>query len=308
MDVDGLSAFLAVSRLKGFSAAAQALGRTQPAISRRIALLEAELGAPLFDRTAGGAVLSQAGRALLPYAERAMAAVEDARSAVRDLATETVGPVSLAIVGTLADTELAPALRRFAAEHPGVDLRLRTATSAEVSELVRRGEATLGLRYHADPSPDLACEVLWTEPLVVVCAPEHPLAGGTVAGLAELQDERWLAFPIAPGREEIAASHVFGVFHTRGLGQVDWTAVDSLTAQRRLVEAGFGVALMPESFVAVGLAEGTLQRIEVADLEAARPVASVVRHGGYLSAAARRLLELLASRCRGLPKPPPADT
>lgn len=308
MDVDGLSAFLAVSRLKGFSAAAAALGRTQPAISRRIALLEAELGAPLFDRTAGGAVLSQAGRALLPYAERAMAAVEDACSAVRDLAANTVGPVSLAIVGTLADTDLAPALRRFAAEHPRVDLRLRTATSAEVSELVRRGEATLGLRYHADPSPDLACEVLWTEPLVVVCAPEHPLASRPVAALAELLGERWLAFPITPGREEIAASHVFGVFRALGLGQVDWTAVDSLTAQRRLVEAGFGVALMPESFVAAGVAEGTLQRIEVADLEAARPVASVVRRGGYLSAAARRLLELLASRCRGLPQPPPADT
>lgn len=296
MDVDGLATFLAVSRLKGFSAAAEALGRTQPAISRRIALLEAELGAPLFDRTAGGAVLSQAGRALLPYAERAMAAVEDARSAVQDLATDTVGRVSLAIVGTLADTDLAPALRRFAAEHPGVDLRLRTATSAEVSDLVRRGEATLGLRYHADPSSDLACQVLWTEPLVVVCAPEHPRAGRRVAALAELQGERWLAFPITPGREEIAASHVFGVFQSRGLGQVDWTAVDSLTAQKRLVEAGFGMALMPESFVAASVAEGTLRRIEVANLEAARPVASVVRRGGYLSAAARRLLELIASR------------
>lgn len=296
MDIDGLATFLAVSRLKGFSAAAEALGRTQPAISRRIALLEGELGAPLFDRTAGGAVLSQAGRALLPYAERAMAAMEDARSAVRDLATDTVGPVSLAIVGTLAETDLAPALRRFAAEHPRVDLGLRTATSAEVSELVRRGEAALGLRYHADPSPDLTCEVLWAEPLVVVCAPEHPLAGRPVAGLAELRDERWLAFPIAPGREEIAASHVFGVFQTLGLGQVDWTAVDSLTAQRRLVEAGFGVALMPESFVAMALEEGTLRRIAVAGLDAARPVASVVRRGGYLSAAARRLLALLAAR------------
>lgn len=308
MDVDGLATFLAVSRLKGFSAAAEALGRTQPAISRRIALLEAELGAPLFDRTVGGALLSQAGRALVPYAERALAAVEDARSAVHDLATDTVGPVSLAVVGTLADTDLTHELRRFAAEHPGVDLRLRTATSAEVSDLVRRGEAALGLRYHADPSPDLACEVLWAEPLVVVCAPEHPLAGRRVAGLAELQGERWLAFPITPGREEIAASHVFGVFRTLGLGQVDWTAVDSLTAQKRLVEAGFGVALMPESFVAAALDEGALGRVDVAGLDAARPVASVVRRGGYLSAAARRLLELLASRSPDLPRRRPAHT
>ena len=138
-------------------------------------------------------------------------------------------------------------LKRFAAEYPGVELSLRTATSAEVSDLIRRGEATIGLRYDRDRSRDLDCELLLAERLQVVCAPDHPRAGRRVAKLADLRGERWIAFPVLPGRREITASHVFALFQTHGLGEVDWTPVDSLTAQKRLVEAGLGIALLSES-------------------------------------------------------------
>src|SRR5215472_15758270 len=102
MDADALDTFLAIHREGGFSPAARRLGRTQPAISQRIALLEEELGVKLFERGSGGLKLSQAGQVLLPYAERAMAALHDAKAAVRALATEDSGPLTLAIVGSLA--------------------------------------------------------------------------------------------------------------------------------------------------------------------------------------------------------------
>lgn len=296
MDTEALRTFVAVHRAGGFSQAAERLFRSQPAISRRIALLEQELGAPLFDRAAGGAALSQAGRVLLPFAERALAAVEDARSAVRALATDDAGPVSLALVGTLAASPLTADLAAFREAHPQVALTLRTATSAEVSELVRRGEADLGLRYHHDPSSDLECRPAGREPLVVVCAPGHPLAGRAVGALAELRAETWLAFPDAGARSEIAASHIFALFLTRGLGEIAWTAIDSLTAQKRLAEAGFGLALMPQSAVGEELGAGALVRIEVRDLDAAQPVTAVARRDGFLSRAARTLLERLCER------------
>lgn len=295
MDTEALRTFVTVHRTGGFSHASAVLHRSQPAISRRIALLERGLGAPLFDRAAGGATLSQAGRALLPFAERALAALEDARRAVQALATETSGPVALAVVGTLAGTALTSALTGFRQEYPGVDLALRTATSAEVSDLVRRGEADLGLRYHHDPSPDLACRQVGLEPLVVVCAPGHPQAGRTVAGLADLRDEAWLGFPDAGGRPEIGATHIFSLFVLHGLGEIAWTAVDSLTAQKRLVEAGFGVALVPESAVAEERAAGALAVIAVADLDAKRPIHAVTRRDGFLSRAAVSLLERLGA-------------
>src|SRR5262249_16287770 len=151
---------------------------------------------------------------------------------------KNAGPVSLAVVGTLAGERLSDILRRFARECPDVGLALRTATSAEVSDLVRRGDATIGLRYDLVGLRALDHERLSSERLQVVCAPDHPLAGKRVARLADLRGERWIAFPEIPGRREISASHVFALFLTHGLGEVEWTAVDSLTAQKRLVEAG----------------------------------------------------------------------
>ena len=170
MDSDALNTFLTVHRRGGISSAAKALHRSQPAISRRIALLEQELGVPLFERIAGRTMLSDAGRVMVPYAERAVAAAQDAENAVRALARPDSGPVALAVVGTLAGGRLSEILKRFAAEYPGVELTLRTATSAEVSDLIRRGEATIGLRYDRDGSRDLDCELLLAERLQVVCA------------------------------------------------------------------------------------------------------------------------------------------
>ncbi|PDT73152.1 LysR family transcriptional regulator [Bradyrhizobium sp. C9] len=293
MDSDALNTFLVVHRRGGISNAAKALHRSQPAISRRIALLEQELGVPLFERIAGKTRLSDAGRVMVPYAERAVAAAQDAENAVRALLRDNSGPVALAVTGTLAGERLSKVLKRFARRHPDVALTLRTATSAEVSDLIRRGEATIGLRYDRDRSGDLDCEVLFAEPLGVVCATDHPLAGRRVGKLAELRDERWIAFPEVPGRREITASHVFALFLTHGLGEVDWTPVDSLTAQKRLVEAGLGIALLSQSNAAEELRAASIATIRVGNLTASHEVVAVTRHGGFLSAASRRLLDII---------------
>ncbi len=293
MDSEALNTFLTVHRSGGVSNAAKVLHRSQPAISRRIALLEEELGVPLFERISGRTLLSDAGRVMVPYAERAVAATQDAENAVRSLIRSNAGPVSLAVVGTLAGGGLAAIMKRFALEHPDVALTLRTATSAEVSNLIRRGEATIGLRYDFDRSADLEHERLFAERLQVVCAADHPRAGGRVRKLAELRDERWIAFPEVPGRREITASHVFALFQTHGLGQIDWTPVDSLTAQKRLIESGFGIALLAQSTVADELKASTIATIGVGDLAASHQVVAVTRRGGFLSAASRRLLGII---------------
>ena len=293
MDSEAILTFLAVHRCSGFSSAAEALGRSQPAISRRIALLEAELGVPLFERTTGGVVLSLAGQTLLPHAERAQAVLRDAGEAVRSLKSADAGPVTLAVVGTLADTRLPGLLRTFAQQRPGVALSLVTATSSEVSDQVRRGEAAIGLRYRSDRSADLKSITLAAEPMTVVCAPSHPLAGRRIEKLTDLADETWLAFADAQGPGEPAGQSVLAQFHVRGAADIPWRPVDSLTAQKRLAEAGFGLVLLAASAVREELARGSLAAIAVDDLEAANPVSAVVRRGGYLNAAALALLDLL---------------
>ena len=94
MDSDALNTFLVVHRRGGISNAAKALHRSQPAISRRIALLEQELGVPLFERIGGKTRLSDAGRVMVPYAERAVAAAQDAENAAEITA---VAPTTISV-------------------------------------------------------------------------------------------------------------------------------------------------------------------------------------------------------------------
>ena len=223
MDLDALATFLAVHRAGGISHAAATLFRSQPAISRRIALLEHELKAPLFDRIGGSLVLSEAGRTLLPFAERAVAAIVDAGEAMRAFRDARVGSVSIAVVGTLADAELTDVLRRFQAEAPGVEVELRTGNSAEVSALVRRGIAALGLRYLEDSSPDLDCRRVGSETLVVACAASHRYAGRKLASIAALRKERWLAFPRTPGRTDDIGSIIEAAFIRRRIPDIPLT-------------------------------------------------------------------------------------
>src|SRR5262249_59671209 len=135
---------------------------------------------------------------LLPHAERALAAIKDGVEAVGSVGRGDHGTISLVLVGTLASTTLTQKLRAFRADHPGIGLSLRTARSAEVSEIVRRGEATIGLRYFADPDAALACEQVSAEALVVICAADHPLAGRRLRGAGRLAGARGGALAPTP--------------------------------------------------------------------------------------------------------------
>ena len=284
---------MAIHSARGFSSAADILGRSQPAISRRIALLEQELGITLFERATGGVVLSEAGRTLLPHAERVHAALRDAANAMEALRTETAGAVSIVAVGTLAGTNLTPVLKRFAADHPKIDLSISTASSAVVSNLVRRGEAVIGLRYLLDPASDIVCEHIASETMVVACSTEHRFAGKRLKSLAALCHEPWFAFQNAYDQRETFADNIFAQFQARGIGAIRWTSIDSLSAMKRLIEAGLGVALMSENAIQEELGVGSLATIPVADLRVANPVYAVVRKGGYLSPVAQHLLAQL---------------
>ena len=103
MELDHVEAFVAIVRHGGFSRASSALHLSQPAISRRVHLLERELGAPLFERLRSGAVLTDAGRAFLPHAEALLASVRGLRRAKRVLAELPLGTADQRLVGHRVD-------------------------------------------------------------------------------------------------------------------------------------------------------------------------------------------------------------
>jgi DNA-binding transcriptional LysR family regulator len=294
MELDHVEAFLAIVRDGGFAKGSAALNLSQPAASRRIKLLEAELGAPLFDRLGRGVTLTEAGRAFLPHAQALLASMRDGIDAVGAVRGASGGTVTLALVGTLASSGLTARLSRLRQEYPGLDLRLRTALSTEVSALVLRGEAALGLRYGSDPSPGLVSVVIHHERLIPVCPPGHPLAASGTDPATALSGQRWLTFPPAPGAtgdsytmalQQLLAAH--------GLGAGEIVPIDSLTAQKRMAEAGFGLAILPESSLEEELRTGTLHAIDAPALTASIPVALIRRRNAYQTGAARALTAAL---------------
>ena len=291
--IDEIETFVSIARRGGFARAAESLHRSQPAISRRVEMLERQLGTPLFERVRGGVILTEAGRTLLPYAEAVLAGLKDGAEAVQGLARGERGAVSVALVGTLASTRFAGMLRQFGQRHPSVKLDLRTANSQEVSDLVRRGEATLGLRYFTDADPGLVSEPVTEEALVLVCSPDHRLAGRRVRDPGALARERWVSFPPRRGRREPFATALEQRLYAAGIEAAEIVRIDSLTAQKRLVEAGFGIALLIESSVQEELRLGSLELIDAPALRGGVPVTLVRRRNGYLSGAARSLVAVI---------------
>jgi DNA-binding transcriptional LysR family regulator len=294
MELDHVEAFIAIARSGGFARGSAVLHLSQPATSRRIKLLEAELGAPLFDRLGRGVTLTEAGRAFLPHAQALLASMRDGIDAVSAVSGTGSGTITLALVGTLASSSLTARLSQLCQAHPGLDLRLRTALSAEVSALVLRGDAALGLRYGTDPGPGLVSVTIHQERLVAVCPPGHPAAAGRADLAAALAGQRWLAFPSRPGAQaDPYAAALRQLLAAHGLGAAEVLPIDSLTAQKRMAEAGFGLAILPESSLEEELRTGSLCVIGAPALTATIPVALIRRRNAFQTGAARALTAAL---------------
>ena len=298
MEVIEVEAFVAIAHEGSFTRAAVVLHLSQPAISRRIELLERTLGAPLFERVPAGARLTEAGLAFLPFARQVLAAMRDGAAAVRALDDEARGAITLALVGTLASTPLTRRLQAFRAAYPHVRLVLRTARSDEVSALVQQGEAQLGLRYFDDPHPHVQSHFVTDEPLHVVCAAQSRWVDDDEAVVPDaLVDVPWVTFPVGTR----SSGEPFARLMTRqlqrcGLDGAEIVAIDSLTAQKRLIEADFGLGLLPASSIVEEMRLGTLRVLAMPMLETAAPVVVIHRRHAYLSGAVRRLLAVLTEK------------
>jgi DNA-binding transcriptional LysR family regulator len=281
IDLDQLSAFIAISEGGTVTAAARKLHRTQSAISRRLALLEDALNARLFDRRAAKLALTDCGRAFLPFAESALAAIASGRAAVQQQLEPNRGSVSVAIVGTLVEMQLAQALRQLPNAHVGVSVL--TAASADVSRLVRQGRAHLGVRYFEDDDPELVCTRLGVERMLVVASPQHRSA---------LAAPRWIGFPLRTAKEDLGRL-LHQQLTAAGMSSTEVMVVDSISAQKRLVEVGLGIALLPETSVRDELERGVLVSLDLERVTTAIEIHLVHRRAGYLSPAARNLITLL---------------
>ena len=145
MDTQHLRAFALVAETGSFSLAAERLHLTQPAVSKRVALLEQQLGAPLFDRIGRHVSLTEAGAALLPHAQRIARELQAAAQSVRDLAGDVAGSLRLATSHHIGLHRLPPVLNRFSRQFPEVKIDIDFLDSEQAYELISQGQIELAV-------------------------------------------------------------------------------------------------------------------------------------------------------------------
>lgn len=252
--------FLEVARRGSVSRAAEALFITQPTLTARLHGLERELGTALFLRTPHGMRLTDAGRAWVPFAERALRALVEGRDALQQVMTASAGHLMLAAAPAVSTYVLPELLERFVAEHPRVEVSVRTGHSDDVVNLVLRDEVQIGLG-RAIRHPDLELRPFQTEEMVLVCAPDHHFTRRKTVPMSEVAAEKLIMFDRTSSYYEITQAAFLSVgVRPRGMMELD-----SIEAAKKMVERGLGVALLPGSAVARDVKGGTLCVVKMAD-------------------------------------------
>ncbi|HEY3086283.1 MAG TPA: LysR family transcriptional regulator substrate-binding protein, partial [Candidatus Dormibacteraeota bacterium] len=214
----------------------------------------------LFLRTPNGMRLTDAGRAWIPYAERALRALVDGRDALEQVMTASAGHLMLAAAPAVSTYVLPDLLEKFVAAHPRVEVSVRTGHSEDVVELVLRDEAQLGLG-RAIRHPELELRPFHTEDLVLVCAPDHPFTNLSSVTMAQVAAEKLIMFDRTSSYYEITQ----GAFLSAGVSLRGLMELDSIEAAKKMVERDLGVALLPGTAVAREIAGGTLRAVKMKD-------------------------------------------
>ncbi|MEU0853594.1 MULTISPECIES: LysR family transcriptional regulator [Streptomyces] len=237
MDLHALEQFLVVARLEHLSRAAGELRVAQPSLSRTIARLEAELGAPLFDR-AGRLRLNESGRLFRDHVERSLGELEAGRRAVAEAARDGVGGVRLASETFLTITG---PLAAFKDAHPDVDVDLRQMPASDMHRALHAREVDLCVASQPIPADGLAGVRLHDEPVWLAAPPGHPLASRARVEVAELRTE---PFVIArPGHWQRRL--LDRLFAGHDLTPRIVCEGDEPAALAGLVSAGIGLTLVP---------------------------------------------------------------
>jgi DNA-binding transcriptional LysR family regulator len=260
MNLTRLQTFVEVARRGTFAAAADALSFTPSAVSQQMSKLEAELGAHLMEREAGGVQLTEGGRLLHAHALRIVEAVRQAHAGLEALDAEQVKRLRLAACPLAAATVVPRALRLLRRRLPGAELVLEEAAAAATRDAVREGRVDVGVWVSAEPcveDPAIVEVVLHREPLQVALPADHPLTR-----LDHVDAEALAATPLISG-------------------DARWR-VESLRTQLALVAAGEGYALVPAPAaepLPAGVALRELAGAPEWELRAARPAHDVLSVG-----------------------------
>jgi len=183
---------LAVAEYLNFHHAANALGVAQSSISRRVRVLEEDLGVLLFERHTRGVRLTEAGRAFVELVESGIDLIDQAVKTAGVAAAGDIGRLRVGIHGLIPGSFLDVLLTRFRAEHPAIDIEIAEGSAHETLTHLHARRLDVAFLVGTFDLPDCHSRPVWTEPLVVAMTESHRLAEQSGVTWADLADETFL--------------------------------------------------------------------------------------------------------------------
>lgn len=293
MDTQNLRAFLLVADNSSFSLAAEKLHLTQPAVSKRVALLEEHLGTGLFDRIGRTISLTEAGHALLPHARAVERELDAAQQSVRDLSGAVAGQLRLATSHHIGLHRLPPVLSEFSKTYAAVRIDIEFMDSEQAYELIMQGKAELAIVTLAPVQEARVVTLpIWPDPLDFMAGIHHPLGKEGVLKLEELSRHP----AILPGLNTYTGQIVARLFERHQLNlQVSMTT-NYLETIRMMTSVGLGWTVLPRT-----MRDATLTTLQVGDTRIERTLGIVYHRGRSLSRAARAFIEVTAASTDAMP-------
>ncbi|MBS0267899.1 MAG: LysR family transcriptional regulator [Proteobacteria bacterium] len=263
MDLKQLEHFVAAAEEQHFTRAARRMNIVQSGLSASIRALEQEMGAPLFVRTTRRVELTVAGRVLYEKALQIIAGAQEARRAVAAINGLQRGSLSIGTCASLnAFFDLPLLLGEFRGLHPDVEIRLCHSTAANLMGKVKDGSIDLAFLPLYEKSREIVSMPIASDRLIVAHPLDHPLAGRECVSLHSLAGETFVDFQLDQGTRRI----VDRAFASINVSRKTALEVGDVQVLLDLVARGFGIALVPHTFVMARAANSTVPKIGITAL------------------------------------------
>ena len=285
MDESQLRAFVAINRYGSFSAAADNLHLTQPAISKRIAALETQLGSKLFDRIGRSIKLNETGMQLLPLAEKLLISFNNLRLSADNISKHVQGRLSLGISHHVGLHRLPPVLRRYTSQYPDVELSLHFVDSEDGVRGVESGELEMAIITLPQATPEiLNVTIVWDDPLSIVVGKNHELANAGSISIEELSQHEAILPEINTFTRGLLEEKLLLTGYQLHVG----LSTNYLETNKMMASIGLGWTIIPDTML-----DDSVIRIDIKNFQISRKLGYVTHKEMTLSNATNAMISLL---------------
>jgi DNA-binding transcriptional LysR family regulator len=289
MEIRQLKAFVAIAEAKTFTAGAKRVNVTQAAISMQIRQLEDEVGLQLFTRTPRRVILTEAGEYLLHRARRILREHDAALAEIAEVAGAEHGRLRIGSASAeFATAQLPGILRELKSKFPNAELSVSVGTSQALVEKIAHGDMDIAFVSLPVENSSITTDLLFSDQIVAIGAPDHPLARKKSIDAATLASEKL----ILGERGGNARRRVDDFFHAAGVRPNVVMELSRQEAINQMVEAGMGVGIAGAKAIADEIAAGRLISWKIDDADINWDLGLARLRGGYFSPIGKEFVEL----------------